>query len=145
MEPVSNLDILTVVSRIPRAVVCLISALAYHGITTQIPRKVYIALEKGAETPRISYPPIAVHRYSHESFTAGVEKDELNGVIVRIYSLEKTLADCFKFRNKIGMDVFLEALKMYRARRKFKLDDLLTYARICRVEKQMKPYLETIL
>lgn len=143
--PVSNPDFVTVAIRIPQAVICLVSALAFHEITTQIPHAVSIALKKGAESPRINYPPIAVHRFSVTSLMAGIEEHKIDGVPVRIYSPEKTLADCFKFRNKIGMDVVLEALKLYRARKNFNLGDLLKYARICHVENVMKPYLEAMV
>ena len=142
--PLSSPDLVTVALRSPRAVVCLVSALAFHEITTQIPRAVAIALSKGAETPRIDHPPISVHRFSGHSFTAGIETHRIDGVNVRIYGPEKTLADCFKFRYKIGMDVVLEALKLYRARKPFRADALLDYARICRVERIMRPYLETL-
>lgn len=145
MAPISNPDIFIVASRIPKAVICLLSALAHHELTTQIPHGVFIALEKGAETPRIDYPPILVHRFSEESFNTGIEKYDIDGVSVRIYGLEKTLADCFKFRNKIGMDVVLEALKLYKIRRRFNLDELLKYAKICRVKNVMMPYLEATI
>lgn len=145
LPPISEPDLVTVALRAPRAVVCLISALAFHEITTQVPHEVAIALERGAERPRIDYPPISVHRFSSPAFKAGVEEHEIDGVIVRVYCPEKTLADCFKFRNKLGMDVVIESLKLYKARKPFKSDELLKYARICRVEKVMRPYLETVL
>jgi predicted transcriptional regulator of viral defense system len=141
-KPISNPDLVTVAVRFPRAIICLVSALAFHQITTQIPHAVFIALEKGAETPRIEHPPISVHRFSKESLFAGIEKHKIDGVMVPIYNPEKTLADCFKFRNKIGMDIVIEALKLYKTRKKFNLGELIKYARICRVEKVMKPYLE---
>jgi len=144
-KPISNPDLVTVAARFPKAVVCLVSALSYHDITTQIPHAVSIAIEKGAESPRIDYPPVSVHRFSGDSLTEGIEKKKIDGVKVRIYNPEKTLADCFKFRNKIGMDVVLEALKLYRERKKIRLDELMRYARICRVEKVMKPYLEATI
>lgn len=143
-EPLSNPDLVTVALRTPRAVVCLVSALAFYGLTTQIPHAVSIALEPGSESPRIDYPPVSIHRFSGKALTAGIEEHRIDGVRVRIYSPEKTLADCFKYRNKIGMDVVLEALKFYKARKKMKLNELLEYARICRVEKVMKPYVEAI-
>lgn len=145
LPPISEPDLVTVALRAPRAVVCLISALAFHEITTQVPHEVAIALERGAQRPRIDYPPISVHRFSSPAFKAGVEEHEIDGVIVRVYCPEKTLADCFKFRNKLGMDVVIESLKLYKARKPFKSDELLKYARICRVEKVMRPYLETVL
>jgi predicted transcriptional regulator of viral defense system len=144
-KPLTDVDLVTVAMRIPRAVVCLVSALAFHRITTQVPQAVSIALEKGAESPRMDYPPVSVHRFSGESLTAGVEDHLIDGVTVRVYSKEKTLADCFKFRNKIGMDIVLEALKLYRDQGAFDIGKLLEYARICRVERTMKPYLEAML
>lgn len=143
--PLSSPDLVTVALRAPQAVVCLVSALAFHEITTQIPHAVAIALPKGAETPRIAHPPISVHRFSGRSFSAGIETHGIDGVAVRIYGPEKTLADCFKFRNQLGMDVVVEALKLYKARKPFRADDLLKYARICRVERIMRPYLETLI
>ena len=143
--PIFNPDLVTVALRIPRAVICLVSALHFHEITTQIPHKVSIALERGAETPRLDQPPLSVHRFSKEAFSSGIGQHEIDGVTVRIYSPEKTLADCFKFRNKIGMDIVLEALKLYRDRKRFRTDRLLEYARICRVDNVMKPYLEALL
>jgi len=144
-QPISNPDIVTVAARIPRAVVCLVSALAFHEITTQIPHAVSIALERGAEPPRIEYPPVRIHNFSGESLTAGVEEHIMDGLTVRIYSPEKTLADCFKFRNQIGMDVVLEALRLYRERKTFNARELMKYARICRVAAVMKPYIEAVL
>ena len=143
--PISNPDLVTVAVRVPNAVVCLISALAYHELTTQVPHAVSIALKKGSETPRLEYPPITVHRFREASLNAGIEEHRIDGVTARIYSPEKTLADSFKFRHKIGMDVVLEALKLYKARKRFNLGELLKFARICRVENVMKPYLEAML
>jgi predicted transcriptional regulator of viral defense system len=143
--PISNPDLVTVAARVPHAVVCLVSALAFHEMTTQIPHAVSIALKKGAEAPRLDYPPITVHRFSESSLNAGIEEHQIDGVAVRIYSPEKTLADGFKFRHKIGMDVVLEALKLYKARRAFNLGELLKYARICRVENVMRSYLEAMI
>lgn len=144
-QSISNIDIVTVAARIPRAIVCLVSALAFHDITTQIPHTVSIALERGAERPRIEHPPLTIHRLSGEALTQGIQEHTVDGVTVRVYSPEKTLADCFRFRNKLGMDVVLEALRLYKARKQFNIGDLLKYARICRVEKVMKPYIEAML
>jgi predicted transcriptional regulator of viral defense system len=143
-KPLSDPDLVTVSIRVPKGIICLVSALAFHEITTQIPHAISIALEKGAESPRIDYPPVVVYRFSQTSLAAGIEKHEIDGVKIRVYSPEKTIADCFKFRNKIGMDIVLEALRLYRARKKASLQRLLEYARICRVEKVMSPYLEII-
>jgi len=145
LQPISDIDLVTVMSRIPKAVICLISALYYHQITTEIPRQVYIALEKGTGTPRLNYPPISVHRFSSGSFNCGMNEHTIDGVNIRIYSPEKTLVDCFKFRNKIGMDVFLEALKLYKTRMKFKLGKIMEYAEVCRIATSISPYLEIIV
>ena len=144
-KPLTDVDLITVATRIPRAVICLVSALAFHRVTTQVPHAVSIALEKGSESPRMDYPPVSVHRFSGESLTAGVEDHLIDRITIRIYSKEKTLADCFKFRNKLGMDIVLEALKLYRDQGAFDVGKLLEYARICRVERTMKPYLEAML
>jgi len=145
LPPISNPDLVAVALRIPRAVICLVSALSFHHLTTQIPHEVAIALARGTETPRIDFPPISVHRFAEAAFHAGIEKHEIDGVVIRVYSPEKTIADCFKFRNKLGMDVVLEALKFYKERSQFKVDELLRYGHVCRVANIMKPYLETMV
>lgn len=145
LPPTSNPDLAAVALRVPRGVICLISALSFHEITTQVPHMVYLALEKGAAEPRLDYPPIRTFRFSGASFRAGVETHTIDGIETRIYSTEKTIADCFKFRNKIGLDVALEALSMYRRSTKFNAGALLGYARTCRVEKVIRPYLEAVL
>lgn len=142
LPPVSNPDLVTVSIRFPKAVICLVSALAYHEITTQIPHEVYVAVPRGSRMPSLDSPPVRAHKFSYEAYNAGIEKHQIDDVIVRIYSPEKTLADCFKYRNKIGMDIVLEALKLYKEQQKFKLYELLKYAKICRVENVMKPYIE---
>jgi predicted transcriptional regulator of viral defense system len=128
----------------PKGVVCLISALQFHEIGTQLPRQVWIALPRGARTPAIEYPAVRVVHVSDESFTAGVEKHTLEGQKVRVYGVAKTIADCFKFRNVIGMDVALEALNEGWRERKFKMSDVAEHARICRVWNVLRPYLEAI-
>jgi predicted transcriptional regulator of viral defense system len=145
LPPISNPDLVTVSLRFPKAVICLISALAYHQITTQIPHAVSVAIPRDARMPSLDTPPVHVHKFSGTSFSAGIEKHQIDGVTVQIYCVEKTLADCFKYRNKIGMDVVLEALKLYRSRRPLNLANLLKYAKICRVEKVIKPYLEAMV
>jgi predicted transcriptional regulator of viral defense system len=143
--PLGNPDIVTIATRIPSGVICLISALAFYELTTQIPHEVHVALPRGAEEPRLDHPPIKTYRFTGEAFTKGVETHELDGVSVRIYSPEKTLADCFKFRNQVGLDTVMEAVRFYRERRSIKVDDLMHYAEICRVKKIIRPYLEAIL
>jgi predicted transcriptional regulator of viral defense system len=145
IPPLGNPDLVTVATRISHGVICLISALFFYELTTQIPHEVHVALQRGAEEPRLDYPPIRTYRFTGEAFTAGVDTHELDGVNVRIYSPEKTLADCFKFRNKVGLDTVIEAIRFYRERRKIKVDDLMHYATVCRVNKIIRPYLEAIL
>jgi predicted transcriptional regulator of viral defense system len=138
-------DLVTVVARVPHGVICLISALAYHRLTTQIPHEVYLAVERGSEPPRIAYPPVRLFYFSGASFREGIEEHKLDRVRVRIYNPEKTIADCFKFRNKVGMDVVLEALRLWKERRAKKVETLLMHARQCRVEGVIRPYLEALL
>jgi predicted transcriptional regulator of viral defense system len=143
--PLGNPDLVTVATRVPGGVICLISSLAFHELTTQIPHEVHVALPRGAEEPRLDHPPIRTYRFTGEAFTEGVEAYKLDSVSVRIYSPEKTLADCFKFRNQVGLDTVIEALRFYRERRSIQVDDLMRYAGICRVKKIIRPYLEAIL
>lgn len=143
--PLGNPDLVTVAKRVPNGVICLISALAFHDLTTQIPHEVHLALPRGAEEPRLDFPPIRTFRFTGKSFTEGIEIHRLDGVPVRIYSPEKTLADCFKFRNKIGLDVVIEALRFYRERRKIKVEELMRLASVCRVQKVIRPYMEALL
>lgn len=143
--PMGNPDLVIVATRIPSGVICLISALAFHDLTTQIPHEVHVALPRGAEEPRLDNPPIKTYRFSGAAFTAGVEVHALDGVDARIYSPEKTLADCFKFRNRVGLDTAVEAIRFYIERKSVKVDDLMRYAEICRVKKIIRPYLEALL
>lgn len=144
-EPLANPDLCTVAARAPKGVVCLISALAFHEMTTQIPHQVWLALERGSRPPKISHPPLRVLWFTGPAFTEGIENHTIDGVTVRIYSPEKTLADCFKYRRKIGIDVAVEALRLYRRNRKPDVKGVLHLARICRVERVMRPYLESLL
>jgi predicted transcriptional regulator of viral defense system len=145
LPPISNPDLVTVSLRFPNAVICLISALSYHNITTQIPHVVSVAVPRDSRIPSLDYPPIQAHRFSDEAYNAGIENHVIDGARVKIYNPEKTLADCFKFRNKIGMEVVLEALKLYRSKQKFNLERLLVFAEVCRVKKIMTPYLEATI
>ena len=144
--PLSSPDLVPVAIRIPRAVVCLISALAHHGLTTQVPHSVDLALPSHAQIPKIDGVPLRVFWYSEPSFSAGIETVTMDQVRVRIYSQEKTIADCFKYRNKIGLDVAIEALRTYRDRKsKPNFQALAKFAQINRVQKVMRPYLEAVL
>jgi len=145
IDAVSNPDLVIIAARIPCSVICLISALYFHGITTEIPHKVYIAITRNAKRPIIDFPPIQCQRFSDQSFASGIETHKIDGVDVKIYDPEKTLADCFKFRNKIGIDVFFEALKLYKSRMKFDHIKIMKYAELCRVDKLIRPYLEANL
>jgi len=145
LPPFSNPDLATVGLRFPNAVICLISALAYHDITTQIPHSVSVAVPRESRIPSLDYPPLNVHRFSDSAYRAGIEEHQIDDIAIKIYSPEKTLADCFKFRNKIGMDIVLEALKLYKVRKQFNLQALLKYGKVCRVERVMLPYLEANL
>mgnify|MGYP000909905560 CR=1 FL=1 len=142
----AEIDLAAVSARAPSTVICLISALAFHTLTTQIPHVVHIAIEKGSDAPRIDYPPISVYWFGGAAYSEGTEDHLIEGVNVRVYGPEKTLADCFKFRNAIGLDVALEALRLYRDRNQpVDVEALLRFARICRVERVMRPYLEATL
>ena len=145
LPPLSDPDLVTVANKIPKGVICLISALHFHDITTQIPHAVSIAVARGTEPPRLDYPPIRLYWFSGEAFTAGVETHRIDNTPIQIYSAEKTLADCFKYRNKIRMDTVLEALTLYRDHKKPRPRKLIEYAKVCRVEKVMRPYLEALL
>ena len=140
-----HLDLITVAAKVPDGVICLISALAFHGITTEVPHEVYLAVRHGKEQPRLDYPPLRVFRFSEETISAGVEKHKLEGVTVRLFSSAKTIADCFKFRHKVGVDVAVEALKLSLAQGKAKPAQILYYARLCRVERVIRPYLEALV
>jgi len=144
-KPLGNPDFITVALKVPRGVICLISALAFHHMTTQVPHAVYLAIAANDQAPALRYPPLRLFWYSKTVFEDGVTEVALDGIKVRIYSVERTLADCFKYRNKIGIDVCVEALNLYRRRGRMKLDKLEHYAKLCRVERVMRPYMEAIL
>src|ERR1700687_6071509 len=132
--PLSSPDLIPIALRIPRALVCLISALAHHGLTTQVPHSVDLALPSHAQIPKIDGVPLRLFWYSEPSFSAGIDTVTMDEAPVRIYSPEKTIADCFKYRNKIGLDVAIEALRTFRERtRKPDFPKLPTFARLARV------------
>lgn len=134
----------TIATKVPQAVFCLLTALQFHELTTQLPRQIWIAMPRGSHVPRIEYPPIKMVQMTGDVYSEGVETVERDGVTLRVYGIAKTVADCFKHRNKIGLDVALEALKDVRAKRKASADDLWRYAKICRVANVMRPYLEAV-
>jgi len=145
LAPLSNPDLVQVSLRVPHGIICLISALSFHQMTTQIPYKIYIAIPQNAKRPRIDYPPIEVIKPSGEAYSAGILEFQIEGVNVRFYNKEKTVADCFKFRNKIGQDIAIEALKQFLHEKGRNIDKLLYYAGIDRVEKVITPYIEAMI
>lgn len=138
-------DLVTIAHKIPNGIICLISALHFHNITTQIPHFVSVAVKRGSEKPRLPYPPNKIYFFSGEAYSEGIDTSTIDGAIVKVYCPEKTLADAFKFRESIGMETIREATELYREQFKPKPRELLRYAEICRVEKHMRPYLEAVL
>jgi predicted transcriptional regulator of viral defense system len=132
-------------SRVPHGVVCLLSALGFHGMTTQLPHEVWLAIGVKARKPRVDWPPLRIVRFSGAAATFGVESHLLEGTQVRITSRAKTVADCFKYRNKIGTDVAIEALRDYLRKRGRSIDELLRAAEACRVARVIRPYIEALL
>ena len=144
-EPMRYQDLAQVCQRIPKAVICLLSALQFHEIGTQLPRQVWIALPEGATTPAATYPPIRIARLRGAAYSEGIETVISEGMPIRVYGVAKTITDCFKFRNKIGLDAALEAMKDAWRERKFTMSEATHYARINRVERVMHPYLEAMV
>lgn len=130
--------------RVPKGVVCLLSALRFHELTTQAPFEVWLAIGEKAWKPRIDYPTLRIVRFSKATLNAGVEDHQIEGVPVRVFSPAKTVADCFKYRNKIGLDVAIESLQEYLRSRHCTVDDLWHYAKICRIQNVLRPYLESL-
>ena len=130
---------------VPKAVVTLLSALNYHNITTQNPHQIWLAIDRKSWRPEISYPPVRFVTMSGKALHEGVETHSLDGVLIKVFNPAKTVVDCFKYRNKVGLDVALEALREGWAARKFTMDELLHYAEICRVKKIMQPYIESLV
>lgn len=144
MEP-SPISAMAVVSlKLPRSVICLMSALEYYGITTQIPWEIWVAIPDNSVTPRISEHQVKYAWYSEKMLCEGVDTVTIDGASVRIFCPAKTIADCFKYRNKIGMDVCLEALQEGWKQHLFTMDDLWRYSKICRVKSVIRPYLDTL-
>lgn len=133
-----------VARRVPKGIVCLLSALRFHGLTTQAPFEVWLAIDNKAVAPRLDYPPLRIARFSGAALTEGVEEHIVDGVTVRITCVAKTVADCFKYRNKIGLDVALEALREAWHEKRMTSEDIWRYAKVCRVANVMRPYLESL-
>jgi predicted transcriptional regulator of viral defense system len=134
-----------VARKVPKGVVCLLSALRFHGITTQAPFEVWLAIENKSLAPKLDYPPLRIVRFSGAAFTEGVEEHVVDGVTIRVTGVAKTIADCFKYRNKIGLDVSLEALREAWHTKRMTSDDIWRYAKVCRVANVMRPYLESLV
>ena len=144
-RPISEHGTLAEVARrVPKGVVCLLSALRFHGLTTQAPFDVWLAIEHKAPAPKVEYPPLRIVRFSGEAWSEGIEVHDVDGVPVRISGIAKTVADCFKYRNKIGLDVALEALRDAWREKSVSSDDLWRYAKVCRVANVMRPYLDSL-
>jgi predicted transcriptional regulator of viral defense system len=133
-----------IATRCPRGVFCLLTALRFHELTTQSPHEIWLAIPNKAHPPKVDYPPLRVVRFSGPALTRGVETHVVDSVTIRVYSVAKTVADCFKYRNKIGLDVALEALRESRREKRATNDELWRYAKICRVANVMRPYMESI-
>ena len=144
LPPLSDPDLILVTRKVPSGVVCLVSALAFHRLTTQIPHEIHIAVSRTSRCPVISQPPTRVFRFHKEVFQAGIETHQVDGHGVRIYSTEKTIADCFKYRNKIGSDIALEALRLYWQKGRPDINSLMAHSRICRVNRIIRPYIEVL-
>jgi predicted transcriptional regulator of viral defense system len=138
-------DLVAVSIRAPQSVFCMISALSFHGITTQTPHAVDIALPREARRPRIGYPPVRIYRMVSRIFACGIEQHRVDNRTIRVYSPERTLVDCFRYRNKIGLDTAIEALRFYRERKPVNPDAIMDCARTCRAARIIRPYLEGIL
>lgn len=130
--------------RVPKGVICLLSALRFHNLTTAAPFEVWIAVSVKSAAPKLEYPPLRVIRFSGSALTEGIEEHLIDGVAIRVTSVAKTVADCFKFRNKIGLDVALEALREAWGGKRMTSEDIWRYAKICRVANVMRPYLESL-
>lgn len=145
LDDLANPDLVIASIRAPKGVVCLLSALAYYEVTDEIPRSVDLAIPRGTHANKIDHPPVKYYRFTPATWKAGVETKRIAGQEVRIYSLAKTIADCFKFRNKIGMDVARSALKTALGERKASPNEIMKYAKTCRVVNVIQPILESLV
>jgi predicted transcriptional regulator of viral defense system len=133
-----------VATRVPKGVICLLSALRFHNLTTQAPFEVWLAIANKAAAPKLDYPPLRLVRFSGATLNHGIEEHIVDGVTIRVTSVAKTVADCFKFRNKIGLDVALEALREAWREKRMTSEEIWRHAKICRVANVMRPYLESL-
>jgi predicted transcriptional regulator of viral defense system len=140
----AQVNLVEVSKRVPKGVVCLISALAFHELTSQIPHSVWLAIDRKARKPKIDYPPVRVFFFSNKAFTGGIETHQIMEHDVRIYSAPKTVIDCFRWRKAVGLDVAIEAAKEYLKWQESSPAKLMEYAKVCKVEKVVRPYLEAM-
>ena len=145
IDDLVNPDLVIAAIKAAKGVVCLISALAFYEVTDEIPRHVDLAIPRGAHANKINHPPVKYHRFTQDTWKAGMEVRKIAGQEVRIYNLAKTIADCFKFRNKIGTDVARSALKTALAEKKVSPKEIMAYAKTCRVVNVIKPILESLI
>jgi predicted transcriptional regulator of viral defense system len=141
----SNPDLVAVSIKVSKGVVCLLSALSFHEATNEIPRYINIAIPRGTYANKINYPPVKFYHFAFKAWKAGIEEYKIKEYRIRVYSLAKTIADCFKFRNKIGMDVAREALKTAITEKGVQPKEIMQYAEICRVDNIIKPILEAMI
>jgi predicted transcriptional regulator of viral defense system len=144
LPDLGNPDFSVVAARIPAAVICLVSALSFHGITTQVPHWVDIALPRGTKTPRLDFPPLRIFRFSRNIHKVGVKTHDVDGIAVHVYTPARTIVDCFKFRNRIGIDIAVEALRLSQRHHVCTVSEILEYAELLRMKRVMLPYLEAI-
>ena len=145
MEIPAQVNIVDVAKKVPKGIICLLSALSFHELTTQMPHQIWIAIDRKARKPKIEYPPVRVFHFSSASFTEGVETHSIMEQRVQIYSTAKTVIDCFRWKNEVGLDVAIEAAKDYLTRRDSSPSKLMKYAQACKVEKIVRPYLEALI
>ncbi len=145
MEIPAQVNMVDIAKRVPKGVICLLSALSFHELTTQIPHQIWIAIDRKARKPKIAYPPVRVLHFSGASFTEGVKTHSIMKQKVQIYSSAKTVIDCFRWKNEVGLDVAIEAAKDYLSRRDSIPSKLMEYAQACKVEKLVRPYLEALV
>lgn len=143
-EPASDEALVVVARRAPQATFCLLTALRFHGLTTQAPFEIWLGIGHKDRAPRLDWPPLRVVRFSGTSLVAGVEPRQVDDVPIKVTGVARTVADCFKFRNKIGVDVAMEALREARRSKQASMDELWHFAQVCRVAKVMRPYLEAL-
>ncbi len=137
-------SLIEAVKRVPSGVICLLSALSFYELTSQAPFKVWMAIPQKARHPKDNLIPLRIVYMSGEALNVGIEEHRIEGITVRVYCIAKTVVDCFKYRNKIGLDVALEALRQCWLKQRCSIDEIWRYARFCRMENVIRPYLDTL-